>query len=121
VVGNPAFGARIRELRLAKVKSDPNFILRRFAEAVDLSPTFISKMERGDFDPPRAEKVKKMAELLDVSADELLALANKVDPDLETIIKEQPSTVPDLLRTVRGMSDKDLRNLTEYLRKNKDS
>lgn len=85
--------------------------------AVGISPTFLSKVERGEFDPPAADKIIKIAELLGVNADELLALANKVDPELEKIIKEQPQALPDLLRTVRGMSAEELRKLTERARK----
>ena len=118
MAGNPLFGSRIRELREAKLQEDPRrFTLRQFAVAVGISPTFLSKVERGEFDPPAADKIIKMAELLGVNADELLALANKVDPELEKIIKEHPQALPDLLRTVRGMSAEELRKLTERARK----
>lgn len=118
MAGNPLFGKKIRELREAKLQEDPRrFTLRQFAVAVGISPTFLSKVERGEFDPPAADKIIKMAELLGVNADELLALANKVDPELEKIIKEQPQALPDLLRTVRGMSAEELRKLTERARK----
>ena len=120
MAGNMAFGKRIRDLREAKLKSNPKFTLRKFAEAVGISATFLSKVERGEFDPPKAEKIQKMAELLDVDSDELLFLADKVDPELEKIIKEQPTALPDLLRTVRGMSEEQLRKLTQRARKKDD-
>ncbi len=120
MAGNLKFGNRVRELREARVKTDPTFSLRQFAERVGISATFLSKVERGEFDPPRAEHIIKMAELLGVDADELLALANKVDPELEKIIREQPTALPDLLRTVRGMSAEELRKLTEQAREQKD-
>lgn len=120
--GNPRFGRRIRELREAKKLVDPCFSLRKFAEAVGISATFLSKVETGEFAPPGPDKIKKMAELLGVDADELLALANKVAPDLSDIIKGQPKAVADFLRTARDMnlSDDELRKLTERLRKRKD-
>jgi transcriptional regulator with XRE-family HTH domain len=120
--GNPRFGRRIRELREAKKLVDPCFSLRKFAEAVGISATFLSKVETGEFAPPGPEKIKKMAGLLGVDADELLALANKVAPDLSDIIKGQPKAVADFLRTARDMnlSDDELRKLTERLRKRKD-
>ncbi len=120
MAGNPSFGKRVRDLREARVKTDPTFSLRQFAEKVGISATFLSKVERGEFDPPKAEHIITMAELLGVDADELLALANKVDPELEKIIKEQPTALPDLLRTVRGMSADELRKLTERAREQKD-
>ena len=120
MAGNLIFGKRIRELREAKRSTDPKFSLRQFATAVGISPTFLSKVERGEFDPPAPDKIKRMAVLLEVDADELLALAGRVDPELEKIIKEQPKALPDLLRTVRGMSEEELRKLTERARKQKD-
>ena len=122
MAGNKQFGERIRQLREEKKQSDPRFSLRRFAEAVDLSPTFLSKMELGEFDPPRPDKIKKMAELLGVNADELLALADKVDPALSEIIKEQPVAMADFLRTARdvNLSEEELRKLTNRLRRQKE-
>jgi transcriptional regulator with XRE-family HTH domain len=120
-VGNPKFGRKIRDLREAKRSTDPRFSLRQFAEAVGVSATFLSKMETGEFAPPKAEKIKKMAELLGVDADELLALAGKVDPELGAIIREQPAAMADFLRTARekGLTEDDIQKLTEEIRKRK--
>ena len=120
MAGNPIFGKRIRDLREAKLKANSKFTLRQFATAVGISPTFQSKVERGEFDPPAADKIIRMAQLLSVDADELLALADKVDPELDEIIKEQPTALADLLRAARGMSEEELRKLTEQARKLKD-
>jgi len=120
MAGNPQFGKRIRDLREAKLKTDPKFTLRQFATAVGISPTYLSKVERGEFDPPKAENIIKMATLLDADADELLSLANKVDPELEAIIKERPSVLPDLLRSLRGRSVEELRQLMDRAKKEKD-
>ncbi len=113
------FGKKIRELREAKKKDNPAFSLRRFSQAVELSPTFLSKLENGDMNPPKAEKVKKMAELLGVNADELLNLAGKVSPDLPEIIRENPMATADLLRAVhdKGLTEEQIRNLTENIRR----
>lgn len=119
MAGNKAFGQRVRQLREAKLKENPQFTLRKFADAAGISPTFLSKVERGEFDPPKAEKIMRIAKLLDVDADELLALAGRVDPELNDIIRERPAALPDLLRTVRGMSEKELKKLTERVRKQK--
>lgn len=115
------FGNRIRELREAKRKTDPAFSLRRFAQAVGISATFLSKVETGDSPPPSAEKVKRMAELLGTDADELLALAGKVDPTLPEIIREMPRAMADFLRTAReeGLTDADIERLTKSIKKKK--
>ena len=121
MTGNPEFGRKIRQLREAKKRSDPNYSLRKFAQAIGVSATFLSRMETGDFDPPAPERIKKMAELLDVNPDELLALADKTDPDLQEIIKVLPEAMADFLRTARDVkiSDAELRRITTRLRRRK--
>jgi len=67
------FGEFVKNRRLAL-----NYGLREFAKMVDLSPTFISKMEVGDFKPPKEKNIIKIANKLAVDSDYLLALANKI-------------------------------------------
>lgn len=112
------FGAVVRELREAKKTTDPAFSLRRFAQAVGLSAAFLSKTENDEGPPPGAEKVKKIAELLEKDPDELLALAGKVDPELPNIIREKPRAMADLLRTARdqGLTEKEINRVTKDLR-----
>jgi transcriptional regulator with XRE-family HTH domain len=119
VAGNRAFGRRVRELREAKKRTDPKYSLRQFAQTVGISATFLSKIETGEFNPPAPDKIKKMAELLGVDSDELLALAGKVDPELPEIIRDQPSAMADFLRMARekNLSEDDIRALTERIRK----
>ena len=112
------FGQRIRERREEKRKTDPAFSLRRFALAIEVSAAFLSKVEIGEAPPPKAEKIIKMAELLDLNPDELLSLAGKVDPVLPEIIREQPR-MADFLRTARevNITDEQLERLTKKLKK----
>ena len=119
MVGNKKFGKRIRELREAKKAVDPTFSLRQFALKVGISATFLSKVDNGEFDPPKAEHIIKMAELLEVDADELLALANRTDPELEEIIKSEPKAMADLLRTARdrGLTAEDLERITKHMKR----
>ena len=121
MAGNRKFGARIRRLREEKRATDPTFSLRQFAEAVGISPTFLSKVETGEFNPPAPDKIKKMAELLGVDADELLALAGRVDPELPEIIQKHPRAMASFLRTTRelALSEKDIEALTRRIRKKK--
>ncbi|ABK45158.1 transcriptional regulator, XRE family [Magnetococcus marinus MC-1] len=116
--GNPQFGMFIRSMREEKKKRDPAYSLRKFAEAAGISATFMSKVENGEFDPPAPDKIKKMAELLEVNSDELLAMAGKVDPDLSGIIRDQPRAMADFLRTARDLNlgRKEIEALTDKLR-----
>lgn len=112
------FGRRVRRLREAKKATDPSFSLRRFAQAVGISATFLSRVENGEALPPKAENVMRMAELLGDDPDELLALAGKVDPELPLIIRERPRAMADLLRTARdeGLTEEELDQITRELK-----
>lgn len=101
------FGETLREAREGK------YSLRKFAQLVGISPTYLSQVEQGNVDPPTADRVKRMAELLDANADEWIALAGRVPEDLPAIIQKQPTEVPDLLRAVRGLTADQLRKLRE--------
>ena len=120
--GNPAFGDLIRRTREAKKRGNPAFSLRQFAAAVGVSPTFISRMETGEFDPPSPDKIVKMAELLDLDRDEVLMLAEKPDPDAERFLRERPRAVAAFLRTARevGLTDAQFDQLTRQIREQRD-
>jgi len=102
------FGQMLREKRIAK-----GFSLRKFAELVGVSPTYLSQVEQDNVDPPTADRVKRMAELLEENVDEWTALAGRLTEDLPEIIHEAPTAVPDLLRAVRGLTVDQLRKLRE--------
>jgi transcriptional regulator with XRE-family HTH domain len=121
MAGNPRFGKRIRELREAKKRTDPAFSLRRFAQALKMSATFISKMETGEFNPPKPANIKRMAELLGADPYELLQLAERADPELVEMIKEQPREMADFLRTARerGVTPEQLAGFTRTLQSRK--
>jgi transcriptional regulator with XRE-family HTH domain len=101
------FGEALREKRIEK-----GFSLRKFAQLVGVSPTYLSQVEQGNVDPPTADRVKRMAELMEESPDEWTALAGRVPEDLPAIIQEK-TEVPDLLRAVQGMTADQLRRLRE--------
>ena len=95
---NP-FGEWLRDKRVAK-----GFTLRKFAEKVGISPTYLSHVEQGQADPPTAERVRTMAQLLEENADEMIALAGRVPEDLPEIIQRRPTQVPNLLRELNGLT-----------------
>ena len=109
------FGQVLREKRVVK-----GFSLRKFAEQVQVSPTYLSQVEQGNADPPTAERVRRMAELLGENADELIALAGRISADLPEIIQKQPTEMPQLLREASGLTPEQLRHLTKQARKLKE-
>lgn len=106
------FGDVLRAKRLAK-----GYSLRRFAELVGVSPTYLSHVEQGKLHPPTAERVTRMAELLDENADEMIASAGRVPDDLPDIIKRQPLQMPELLREANGLSADQLAKLVKQARR----
>jgi len=71
---------------------------------VGKSPTYISKIERGDFDPPSEETIKKIAKELNYDEDLLLSMAGKISDDIKHIITENPIKAAQFLRTSKGLS-----------------
>ena len=81
------FGEHIRTWR-----EERGVGLRRFAKAVGVSPTFVSKMERGLGPLPGEATIHKMAAFFDRNPDELFALADKGAVDVLAIILKQPAS-----------------------------
>lgn len=110
------FGDLLRKRRLAKGLS-----LRKFAELVGVSPTYLSLVEKGKVErPPTAERIRKMAELLDESPDQWIGMAGRVPDDVTDIIKSEPEAMPELLRAARGMTAEELRKLAKRLGRKRD-
>jgi len=110
------FGDLLRATRIAR-----GYSLRKFAEMVDVSPTYLSQVEQGKVArPPTAERIRVMAELLGQNPDQWIALAGRMADDLTDIIKSEPEAMPALLRAVKGLTADQLRKLTEDLKKKHD-
>lgn len=110
------FGQILRDKRLSSKIS-----LRKFAEMVGVSPTYLSQVEQNNVMPPTADRVKCMAEILGESADEWIALAGRVPDDLSEIIHRHPTQIPELLREANGLSSAQLTKLQEQIKKMKEA
>jgi len=106
------FGRQLRAKRQEK-----GFSLRKFAALVGVSPTYLSQVEQCNVDPPTADRVKRMAELLEENPDELIALAGRVPQDLPAIIQSEPTEMPELLREARGLTAEQLRKLRDEIKR----
>lgn len=107
-----SFGATVRRLR-----EERKIGLRKFAQIVGMSPTYLSKVERDEFKPPTEEKVRAIAEALGQDPDELLALGGRVASDLAGIIQRNPRQMADFLRMANGMSEEDRRRILADMRR----
>lgn len=103
-----AFGARVKSYRSSKGLS-----LRKLAQAIGVSPTYLSGVERGEFPPPVEKRVLDLAKVLDLDADELLAQAGHVPPDLQEIIRKRPAAMSRLLRAAGRLDDPALKRLVQ--------
>ncbi len=95
------FGATVRRER-----EKQKIGLRQAAKMIGVSPTYLSMVERAEFPPPAEDKVRAIARLLGLNEDELLALAGKVSSDLTAIIRDHPREMASFLRSMKGLSSK---------------
>lgn len=109
------FGQMLREKRMTK-----GYSLRAFAKLADVSPTYLSQVEQDNVDPPTAERVRRMAELLAENPDEWIALAGRVPEDLPEMIQRRPTELPDLVREASGLTAEQIRQLTEQAKRIKE-
>lgn len=107
------FGRCLRETRQSRGLS-----LRRFAAMMEVSPAYLSQVERDIVtSPPTAERVRRMAELLGASADEWLALAGRTPEDITEIIRSDPEGMPALLRAAQGLSAEERKKIAEQIKR----
>ena len=76
------FGSFIRERRIAK-----NVSLRRMAKLLDISPTYLSRIENDDLQPPSEDTVRRIAAEIGCEQEELMARANRLSSEIEKIVK----------------------------------
>ena len=91
--------------------------LRELARQLDVSPTYVSQIEQGNFAPPAEERVVRMAQILGLHPDELLARVGRVADDLAPIIRQQPRAMANFLRTAKGLSAGDIQQLVKQAEK----
>jgi transcriptional regulator with XRE-family HTH domain len=103
---------------LRRARTRAGYGLREFAQKVDLSPTYISRVETGKIPPPTERRIKVMARLLELPADDLYSAAGKVDPDIEAYIR-RVKTLPGFLRAAKkaGLGASDFESRTRQLQR----
>ena len=96
-----AFGAELRSLRQAKGMG-----LRQFAREIPLTSGYQCNLEYGLVAPPSVPVIYRMAEVLEIPANHLLAKAGKLPPSTMLAFWDHPA-IPPILSTIPGMSLKD--------------
>lgn len=105
------FGAAIRSARLAR-----GIGLRRLAEYAGISATYLSKLERDESTRCSEATARRLAELLGLDADNLLALAGRLSADLVDIVTARPHLLARLIRATTRLSDVKVLNLVRAAR-----
>jgi len=101
------FGQWLRERRLAK-----GFTLRKFADAVGVSPTYVSGVENGTLAPPTIDRLKVISEVLSVSFDEAAEEAQRWD-DVAKSAVEGRSDFALLFRVVKDLTPEQVERVVE--------
>lgn len=96
-------------------RQDKDLGLRELARRVDMSPTYLSKVEHGEFPPPAEKKVKSIAQELGLNADSLLGLAGKIPKDVKAIILRHPEAWADFLRKAQALGKNETTQLAQRL------
>ena len=111
-----SFGKFVRERRTIKAAENRAFSVRQLAHRVGIEPSYLSKIERGEQPPPGEETIHRIAKELGEDPDALLALAGKVSSDLTKIIRERPTLVGELLRSIRRIPAKRVAEMSRQVR-----
>ena len=91
-------GERINQLR------ESNGIgVRALGRMVDVTGMHISNIEKGK-SSASSELIIKLAGVLNADADELLALADQVAPDVADVINTNAQAVPSFLRAAKDLT-----------------
>ena len=114
-----AFGEYVRHKRLQLQEDDPQFSLRKVAAAIDVEPSYLSKVERGEQPPPGEQTIIALANELGEDPDVLLALAGKVSEELQAIIRKRPALFAQLIRDLKNMPDHAVLRLVREVRDGK--
>ena len=108
------FGKFIRIHRLLKEESKPEgYSLRWLATNIDVSPSYLSKIEREVVPPPSNEKIIELAEVLEINPDVLMSLAGRIREERRLLLTKLFSALEN------DADDKQLLNLFKEIRNEK--
>lgn len=109
-----SFGNTLRDLRIAQ-----GFGLREVASLVEISPAYLSRIERDKERPPRPETIKSLAKVLAADPDVLFRLSSTTDPEINAFIQDKPEilTLVRLIKNV-NLSEEDINSIIFDIEKN---
>jgi len=102
------WGSLLRCLRKRRKLS-----LHKLAAFVQVTPTYLFRIEKGELRPPAEERLVAIAAALGEDKDEFLHRAGRIASDLLQIIHADPRSYAALLRSSQGLSSRQLKVLSE--------
>jgi transcriptional regulator with XRE-family HTH domain len=105
------FGPYVRKAREKLKGKDRRYSLRQVAKRIGVEAAYLSKVERSKVAPPSEGKIVRLAGVIGEDPDAMLALAGKVSTDVMEIIRGRPQLYGRLLRGLRGVPDRRLREM----------
>ena len=110
------FGEYIRRRREYLREGDRRYSLRQVAQRIGIEPAYLSKIERGELQPPSEATTLRLAADLGEDPDVLLAMAGKVSSDLQEIIRRRPRLFADLIRQLKQAPDQAILRVVREVR-----
>ncbi|MDJ0968295.1 MAG: helix-turn-helix transcriptional regulator [Kiloniellales bacterium] len=110
------FGEYIRRRREDLREGDRRYSLRQVAQRIGIEPAYLSKIERGELQPPSEATTLRLAADLGEDPDVLLAMAGKVSSDLQEIIRRRPRLFADLIRQLKQAPDQAILRVVREVR-----
>ena len=114
-----SFGTYIKDKREKLRKKDSQYSQRQVALRIEVEPSYLSQVERGNQAPPSEAKIIALAKELNEDPDLLLAMAGKVSSDLQQVIRKRPKLFAQLIRELKGMPNKAVLRLVREVRDGK--
>jgi len=111
-----SFGDYVRARRELLRKEDRRFSVRQVAGRIGVEPSYLSKIERDEQQPPSEAKIRLLAAELGEDVDVLLALAGKVSPDLKAAIIKRPQLFAQLIRQLNELPDRAVLRIVREVR-----
>lgn len=102
------FGYILKTLRI-----EAGIGLRELARAIDISPSYLSMIEKGNQPAPTAARIAQIEDALNVPPGYLLSITHGFDPDVTAFVQEVPEAVDFLRMAMKGsMRSADFMELT---------
>jgi len=104
------FGSRLRMLRLRRRLS-----IRRTAALARVTPSYLSRIERGRLPPPSREMTARLARVLQTDPEALIALTGRIPTDILGAFRRRSRVMVDLVRSAELYSDDQIERLCRAL------